>query len=89
MWIARQGEAMNDLETEAEQLHEIQRLNAHINKLDAEIERLNRYAERLRANAERDANEIERLKVALREISAYPHSEHGGEIARAALEPKP
>lgn len=31
---------MTDLETEAEQLREIQRLNAHINKQDAEIERL-------------------------------------------------
>lgn len=31
---------MTNLETEAEQLREIQRLNAHINKLDAEIERL-------------------------------------------------
>lgn len=31
---------MTNLETEAEQLRELQRLNAHINKLDAEVERL-------------------------------------------------
>ena len=33
--------------------------------------------------------EIERLRAALQQIAAYPHSEEGGEIARRALEPKP
>lgn len=37
----------------------------------------------------RQQHEIARLRVALQEIAAYPHSEYGGEIARRALENKP
>ena len=61
---------MTDLATEAEQLREIQRLNAHINKLDAEIERLQKATDDLTDHIRSREVMIDRLRRTINNQSA-------------------
>jgi uncharacterized small protein (DUF1192 family) len=83
---------MTDLATEAEQLREIQRLNAHINNLDAEIERLHRLYDRSTDQAVRFAAEVVWFRAALESIAkntCCDRCQEAALVARHALEPEP